>query len=191
MLEISNKEYFKNLQRHFENYFKVKGNKIIWKKGPQEKLHSEFFILEFAPNHIHNFWIYCTVGMSADSLEENPIELFVFAPRQDVALAELLTITASYHRNVLSLDLHHTVNIGQPWLDSSKCDHGFISLPYMDVEELEIAQIGEKTVRCYWFIPITEQERDYKIKYGVDALEQLFEEKQLDYLNSDRTDLTE
>jgi len=190
MLEISNKEYFKNLQRHFESYFKVKGNKIIWKKGPQEKLHPEFYILEFIPNQIHNFWTYCTVGMSADSLEENLIELFVFAPRQDVALVELLTVTASYHRNVLPLDLHHTVNIGQPWLDGSKCDHGFISLPYLDGEELEIAQIGEKTVSCYWLISITEKERDYKIEHGVDALEQLFEDKQLDYLNPDRIDLT-
>ena len=191
MLGISNKEYFEKLKRHFENYFKIKGQKITWNKGPHEKLHPEFYILEFSPNQIHEFWIYCTIGMSADYSEENLVELFIFSPRQEVTIAELLTITASYHRNVLPLNLHHTVNIGQPWLDNSKCGYGFISLPYLDGEELEIAQIAEKTVNCYWLIPITEKERNYKIDHGVEALEQLFEEKQLDYLNPERSDLTE
>ena len=92
---------------------------------------------------------------------------------------------------MLPLDLNHTVNIGQPWLNDSKCDHGFISLPYLDGEQLEILELGEKIVNCYWFIPITEKERDYKIENGVEELEQLFEDKKLDYLNPNRKGLVE
>ena len=107
-------------------------------------------------------------------------------PRPDNSIVELLTFCASYHRNKLPLNIHHTVNIGQPWLDHSKCDHGFISLPYLDGDQLEIFAFGGQTIHCYWFIPITEKERDYKIDKGCEALEQLFEEKQIDYLNPNR-----
>ena len=101
-------------------------------------------------------------------------------------MVELLTICASYHRNGKPLNLHHTVNIGQPWLDESNCDHGFISLPYLDGEELEIFNFDGQEIHCYWFIPITKNERDYKSKNGYEALEELFEKKQFDYLNPNR-----
>src|SRR5688572_11971935 len=123
-------EYTNTLQQHYEEYFKIKGQKQIWDIGPTEKLHPEFYILEFKPNKIHNMWAYCTCGMSLDREVNYLLEIVIYSPRQDKALSELLTLVASYHRNVAPLDLHHTVNIGQPWLDNSKCDHGFISLPY-------------------------------------------------------------
>ena len=102
-----------------------------------------------------------------------------------------MTVCASYHRNGLPLNLHHTVNIGQPWLDNSQCDHGFISLPYLDGEELQIFNFGGKEIHCYWFIPITEKERDFKIENGYEALEQLFEDNRFDYLNPKRDSLVE
>ena len=40
-----------------------------------------------------------------------------------------------------------------------------------------------------WLIPITANERDYKKEYGVEALETLFEENSLDYLNPLRASL--
>ncbi|MBC7892455.1 MAG: suppressor of fused domain protein, partial [Sphingobacteriaceae bacterium] len=127
--------------------------------------------------------------MSVDRLDDNLIELVVYSPKPDNLLVELLTVCASYHRNVLPLNLHHTVNIGQSWLDNSKCDHGFISLPYLDGQELQIFNFGEREIHCYWFIPITEKERNYKIDEGCEALEQLFEDKQIDYLNPNRDSL--
>ena len=124
--------------------------------------------------------------MSLDRQDDNLIELFIFSPRQDKAQIELVTVCASYHRNILPLNIHHTVNIGRPWLDNSNCDHCFISLPYLDGEDLEVFSFNDKTYHCYWLIPITEKERDYKIDKGCEALEQLFEDKQLDYLKPER-----
>ncbi len=134
-------------------------------------------------------YCYCTIGMSVDRLDDNKIELFVYAPRPDASLVEMLTYCASYHRNGMPLNIHHTVNIGQRWLDNSKCDHAFISLPYLDGEELELFNFDSNDIHCYWLLPITEGERNYKIEKGCEALEQLFEEKQIDYLNPFRSSL--
>lgn len=41
-----------------------------------------FFILEFAPNKIHDMWTYCTVGMSADLIDNNLIELVIYKVKQ-------------------------------------------------------------------------------------------------------------
>jgi hypothetical protein len=183
---MDSRDYCIQLINHLESYYKVKGTRKTWEYGPVEKVHPEFFILEFPPNQRHNAWAYCTVGMSLDRQDDNLIEAFIYSPRQDVALLELLSVTASYHRNSLPLNLNHTVNIGQSWIDESVCDHGLLSLPYLDGEDLELFQFNGETIHCYWFIPITERERDYKIEEGIEALEQLFEEKQLDYLNPKR-----
>ena len=134
-------------------------------------------------------WVYLTVGMSLGRDDDNLIELFVFSSEQNGSLVELLTLNASFHRNSEYLNLHHTVNIGQPWIHDSICDHGFISQPYLDGEKLELFKYQDKVTHCYWFIPITEQERDYHIKNGCEALEQLFEDNQIEYLNPKRKSL--
>ncbi|MCB2409865.1 suppressor of fused domain protein [Hymenobacter lucidus] len=181
--------YITKCKEHYARFFGPESTVRHLEAGPREKLHPTFFVLEFPPDQVHDFWIYSTVGMSLDREDTNLIELFIYSPQQDASLVELLTVCASYHRNVLPLNLHHTVNIGQPWLNNSTCDHAFISLPYLDGEELELLQHTEATTHCYWLIPITKSERDFKIEQGYEALEDLFEETRLDYLNPDRASL--
>ncbi|TGE25976.1 suppressor of fused domain protein [Hymenobacter aquaticus] len=182
-------EYTAKCRKHFESFFGPKSAMRHLEAGPREKLHPAFFVLEFPPEQVYDFWIYCTVGMSLDRGDDNLIELFVYSPHQDDSLVELMTVCAYYHRNVLPLNLHHTVNIGQPWLDDSQCDHAFISLPYFDSEDLELLQHNDVTTHCYWLIPITESERDFKVEKGYEALEGLFEDAKFDYLNPARTSL--
>jgi len=86
--------------------------------------------------------------MSLDRQDDNLIEVFVFSPRQDFDQVELITVCASYHRNGLPLNIHHTINIGRPWLDNSKCDHCFISLPHLSESLSRVAQrIGRPACR--------------------------------------------
>ena len=181
--------YIGKMRDHYENFFGLQGSLRKLQVGPTEKLHSDFYILEIPPNKKHSMWTYCTVGMSVDRLDENLIELFVYSAEQDESLVELMTVCASYHRNKLPLGLHHTVFIGRSWQDNSLCDHGFISQAYLDGEELEFFYFENEIIHCYWFIPITEKEVFFKEKNGCEALEQLFEEKQLDYLNPNRESL--
>ncbi|MBN8852874.1 MAG: hypothetical protein BGO55_14935 [Sphingobacteriales bacterium 50-39] len=180
------KLYVEGLYMHYTSYFSEPGSRLVLGEGPKEKLHEEFYVLEIPPNGKHNMYTYCTVGMSCDRTDDNLIELFVYSPAPSHSLVELMTYCASYHRNGLPLNIHHTVNIGQPWIGGSKCDHGFISLPYLDGPDLEIFQFNGREIHCYWFIPITEKERDYKTEHGCEALEQLFESKQINYLNPNR-----
>ncbi|OWP62152.1 hypothetical protein CDA63_15575 [Hymenobacter amundsenii] len=182
-------EYTETCRQHYEEYFGQLGRKIIWSKGPVGKLHPYFYVIEFAPSEAHETWRYCTVGMSLDQPKYAAIELFVLSPYQDESIAELLVACASFHRNDAILDLNHTVNIGRPWLSDSICDHAFVSLPYLHGEALELLYLGDDLTHYYWLIPITEAERDFKINHGTEALEQLFEDEGLDYLNPMRNSL--
>jgi len=186
MQVLDSKQYIDQLEQHYQNYFGQAGRKKVLDKGPREKSHPDFYVLEIAPNKRHGVFTYCTVGMSADRIDDNLIELFAFSPKIDAELVELMTYCASYHRTGLPLNIHHTVNIGQSWLDNSVCDHGFISLPYLDGQDLELFNFEGNEIHCYWLIPITKEERDYKVENGCEALEQLFEEKSLDYINPNR-----
>ncbi|QKG53209.1 suppressor of fused domain protein [Hymenobacter sp. BRD67] len=152
---------------------------------PHKKIPLSFQVLEFPPSDGHNFWIYSTLGMSID-MDAHFIELHVFSQKQDSSLVELLTVTASFHRNDSPLGLHHSVFIGRPWQDNSLCDHAFLSLPYLDGVELETFDFGENHLHNLWLLPITEKERDYKMQQGWNALEELFEAKGLYYLDPNR-----
>ncbi len=177
------------LQKHYENHFKAKGTKRVWKIDPHRKLSQEFHVLEFPPGKVHKAWTYCTIGMSAERTDNNLIEIVLYSPKQEESLVELLAMITSYHNNSAPLNIHHTVNIGRPWLDDSVCTYGFISLPYLDGENLEFFKFGDKTIHCYWFIPITEREKEFKVKNGCEALEVLFETKKINYLNPNRRSL--
>ena len=45
---------------------------------------------------------------------------------------------------------------------------------------------AENTVKCFWLIPITRSERDFKAEQGLATLEQRFEEANFDYLDPTR-----
>lgn len=187
--QMSFKNYTDELRRHYESFYGVAGKKLTWDKGPTNKLHPDFYVLEFGPSERHQMWTYVTVGMSLDRDDNNLVELITYSKNLDKSRVELLTLNASFHRNSEPLNLHHTVVVGQLTDFDTMCDHGFISLPYIEGEELEIINLNGREIHCYWFIPITEKERDYKIEFGCDALEDLFEEKQFDYLDKQRRSL--
>jgi len=128
----------------------------IWKHGPIHDLPPLFRVLEFAPSS-RNLWTYATCEMSQPT-DEFPIELHLFSPTQSDQHIELLTTIAHYHRTGHPLNLHHTVNFGRPWLPGSLCDHGLISLPYLDGPRLELLQLSDSKhpIRCLWLLPITQ-----------------------------------
>ena len=190
MLKLFNRStYSEKLYTHYKNHFGVSGEKIIPDFGSVEKLHPEFHVLRFKTDPNQNIFCYCTIGMSLDRNDSNLIELFVYSPGSHIAIVELLTVCASYHRNTLPLNIHHTVNIGRPWLPGSLCDHAFISLPYIEGDKLEKFSFNNITTHCYWLIPITEKERDFKIANGCEELEQIFEANSINYLNPLRESL--
>lgn len=150
-----------------------------------------FHVLVFRPNENRDMWTYATCGMSTMK-EKTPLELHIFSKNEDNELVELLTAIAYYHRKQ-NLDLSHTINFGRSWADNSKCDHGLISLPYLDGPKLENLYIPsyDENIKFYWLIPIMKNEVDYKKKYGIDALEDKFDSSNFNYLDASRQSVIE
>ncbi|HEY9001789.1 MAG TPA: suppressor of fused domain protein [Mucilaginibacter sp.] len=183
-----NQLYKDLLIKHYSNIWGKKFRERTWDRGPMKGLSSDFSILEFEPSLNRNMWTYSTCGMSTFT-HIRPIELHVFSSIQDDSILELLTSVSYYHNVDDNLDLGHTVNFGRSWQDSSTCSYGLISLPYLDGPDLEIfnpSKEGLKIVHCYWLIPITEAELEFKKQFGLETLEERFDETQFNYVNPQR-----
>ncbi|QEM09137.1 suppressor of fused domain protein [Mucilaginibacter rubeus] len=181
------KFYKEILKKH---YIANWGNNYLektWNSGPINKLSNQFTVLEFPPHGERKMWTYATCGMSTFS-QSSPIELHIFSKVQDDSLLELLSSVVYFHNVDQNLNLEHTVNFGKPWQLSSICTYGLISLPYLDGPDLEVLYSAEqdKTIHCYWLIPITLEERDFKIRYGLEALEEIFDSKNFNYIDNMR-----
>jgi hypothetical protein len=159
-----------------------------WRKGPIHELPLSFSILEFPPSNTRQMWTYATCCM-AQPMDTALIELHLFSPVQSEGLVELLTVIAHYHRNVEKLGVGHTINFGRPWLAGSRCDHGLISLPYLDGPSIEEcrSQGNNQVIRCLWLIPITLCDQEYKKAKGLTALENKFEEIRFNYVDPHRS----
>lgn len=177
--------YRDRLVQHYETAWQASGTPVPWDEGPRADLPAEFTILAFPPRPQRAMWTYATAGMALPE-DDRPIELHLFSPEQYAAHAELLTAIAHYHRTGRRLDVGHTVNFGRPWMPGSPCDHGLISLPYLDGPAVEVLETDAYTVHCYWLIPITQREVTYKKTHGLDALEAAFEQHNVDYLDPQR-----
>lgn len=172
--------HLKHLIDHYQRSWQVAGRARRWSEGPSDELPPEFCVLEVSPTAQRDMWTYATCGMSLPT-EAAPVELHLFSSSQTERHVELLTVIAHHHHTARRLGLGDTVNLGRPWLPSSFCDHGLISLPYLDGPDLEQMKCADGLVRCLWLVPITKAEVDYKKVHGIEALEKRLEEAQFDY----------
>lgn len=56
-------------------------------------------------------------------------------------------------------------------------------MPYLDGPELEWLETKSMNIRFLWLIPITEEELRYKKENGLEALENIFEETEFNYID--------
>jgi hypothetical protein len=101
-------------------------------------------------------------------------------------IAELLVVTAHDHRTGKRLALGDTVNFGRPWVLGSLCDHGLISLPYLDGPTLKWLTINGDETRFLWLIPITKLEVEFARENSLEALESRFQKQRFNYLDPQR-----
>ena len=174
--------YLNSIIEHYRENWGDSGTARVWGKGPRQELPEEFTVFEFPPSTTRTMWTYATACMSQPD-DESPVELHLFSPQSSQAHVELLTAIAHYHRNEVQLGLGHTVNFGRPWMPGSQCDHGLISLPYLDGPDLEILELDNNTVHFLWLIPITKDELEFKKQNGLEALEKEFDRHEFNYLD--------
>jgi hypothetical protein len=155
-----------------------------WTVGPTWKVPPSFRVIEFAPGPRCGEWVYVSIG-AWEGQSDSRLEFFIIAPEQDLRHVELLTMTAWYHRSH-NLGLGHTFPIGEPWLPRSSCEFMLVSLPYTFGPALEICEQGDSHIHFFWLFPITAEERQYKVREGLEALERRFEECEVNYIDPKR-----
>ena len=178
---------------HYERAYGRHAYEAYWRKGPVDKLPSSFRVLVFEPNSSRQLWVYATCGMSEQS-SDAPIELHMFSPSEFCGHTELLTVVAHYHLSGHPLDVAgSTVNFGREWMPGSNLTYGLVSLPYRDGPNIEYLndKDGSILARCYWLLPITQDEREYKKRHGLEKLEELFDTYKLEYANPFRKSVVE
>lgn len=172
---------------HYKVFFSGHESSLLsWQRGPIQTVLPEFQVLRFSPGERIGLWIYCSVGAShLKSTESGLLEFVIAAPFESPSLVETLAMVAHYHANH-SLGFGHTFPIGKPWLEGSACTNWLVSVPYPFGEELELMPLVEGHAHVAWLLPITEAERDFKIQHGLEALEQQFEDAELEFWDVDR-----
>lgn len=173
------------IESHYQRVWGQRGQPCQFVAGPISDLPSDFSVLAFPPHESRSMWTYATCCMSQPQ-DERPLELHIFAPKEANDIVELLVVTAHFHRTAASLGLWDSVNFGRPWLDGSICDHGLVSLPYLDGPDIEDLKIETSAIKCYWLIPVTKAEIEFKKEFGIESLEDRFEKNRLDYINPKR-----
>ena len=66
-------------------------------------------------------------------------------------------------------------------MPGSSLEYVYISLPYTFGPALEICDVSGEHIHFYWVFPITRAEKNLASKVGYEALEQLFEDKAVEY----------
>jgi hypothetical protein len=120
-----------SIDNHYEEVWKATANVCEFSAGPVEQLLHEFAVLKFPPREDREMWTYATRCMSLPD-DHVPIELHMFSPFETNEVVELLVATAHFHRLSTKLNVGDSVNFGRSWVGQSACDHGLISLPYLD-----------------------------------------------------------
>jgi hypothetical protein len=183
-------DYEQALVAHYEASWGPARQRLRVGEGPLWEMPPDYAVLQFPPGlqtgahpgRRGRGWTYATCGMSQPG-EHPQVEIFIDSDLESLRIVEILNMTAHFHRTGERLGWGHTVNFGTPWLPGSLCDHGLLSAPYLDPERFRRADVQGHDVELLWLIPITREERDFKIKNGLELLEQAFERAGLDFGN--------
>jgi hypothetical protein len=156
----------------------------IWTLGPAHDEMPQLRVAQFVPGPKTSLWIYATIGASVARADPR-LEFIITAPQQDQRHVELLFMAAWYHLR-RGLGTGHTLPIGEPWLSGSACEFFLVSPPYPFGPELEICNFEDGHLHVLWLLPITAAEREFKVREGVEALEQQFHTCGLEYSDPHR-----
>lgn len=181
--------YCSKIANHYSARWLTPPIHIPFRAGSISELPGGFAVLAFAPHGNRKMWTYATGCMSQED-DTEPLELHIFCAERDDSIAELLTATAHYHRTGHRLAIWDTVNFGRPWPVSSLCDHGLLSLPYLDGPALEWFSLEGSRIRFLWMIPVTRMEVAFARKEGIEKLEERFESSKFNYLDISRLSLS-
>jgi hypothetical protein len=160
-----------------------------WEAGPIQENVPGFQVLNVIPTEARRPIVYVTDGcFIVDAAGHIKREFLLISPTAEIQHAETLTMLANFHADAgHRLEVGSIVNIGQPWMPGSQCDHLLISRPYPYGPKLEWLRLADICVRLLWALPVTPREAAFMELNGLEALEQRFDAVKPDYMNPSRT----
>lgn len=159
-----------------------------WDQVPLKSVFPDFDVLRLAPAAQDPAWLFVSRGASEIVLASGDrFEFLIASPEDDPVHIENLAMVASFHADPrYRLYPGRIVSIGRPWMADSNLDHLFVSLPYPYGEAFERCGVGPDLIRILWLQPIAASEARFAREHGLDALEQRFEDHEVNYLARSR-----
>lgn len=171
--------YSDKLLDHYENFFGIDYEGIKIEDSDTTGLSEDFCVVKFLPTQHREIYVYATLGLSNKN-DTSPIELFMYSITENDRIVSILyEIAQQRNDKAITLEAYQTVEFKQPWYEGSKCDYGLISPPYIEGPELE--ECGN--INCFWLIPLTQEEVQFKMQFGIESLEQKFNDAELNFLH--------
>ena len=175
-------------EAHYQSHFGPIELSVMHSKNRQDP---QIDVYQFAPTEERPYWTLITGGMSDDrqpalanvkddSCPRAEIMLYVHEP-QGWMFEALKRLAEMPFDNKTFLHWHHTVPSRKPMTDlPSKLTTSFFLPPFFESEEFDTLKIDGDGVNILWLVPITDSEREFAVKNGGQALEDLMVENELD-----------
>lgn len=182
-MPAEHEDVFGALRSHLERFWPDRPHEEFeWTVGPIGESLPRFRVRRVAPLSPRDAWVYTSLGAWEVTHDEGDgMEFFLLAPTESPFHVELLAMVANLHADSrYRLSVGSVVNIGRAWTEGSSCDHLLVSRPYPYGPRLERCQVDGRLVRFIWLVPITPAEAALARREGVEALERLLEQNEID-----------
>jgi hypothetical protein len=149
----------------------------------------DFHIAKVKPARPGGMWTFASIGAwRATDGEPHGVEFVAVSRGQSAGVMRRLGIVAYYHAGPPEnrLGAGHLLPIGEGWTESSTLESILVCRPYLWDPKLEHCQLSDRHIQVLWLLPITAAEHDFARRHGVDALEERFEQAEIDYLDESR-----
>jgi hypothetical protein len=189
---ITDEEVYEGERSHLDEFWPDRPHEeFVWTLGPISQSLRRFRVQRIAPLERRDPWVYTTVGAwEATSDDIHGTEFFLLSPTENPSHVELLAMVANLHADArYRLKVGSTINIGRPWMKGSTADHLLVSLPYPYGPALERCELAERHVRFLWLVPITAAEAILVKSQGLEALERMIEQSNVDVISPKRRSL--
>lgn len=162
---------------------------FAWTLGPVSGSLPRMRVRRISPVRPRDPWVYVTIGAwEATADGPHATEFVLLSATENPLHVELLSMVANFHADPnYRLGVGSVMNIGRPWVGESSADHLLVTLPYPFGPELEICNVGDRHVRYLWLVPITGSEAVLVRDAGLEALEKLLDERQVDVISPTRS----
>lgn len=189
---ITDEEVFDGERSHLDRFWPDRPHEgFVWTLGSIGESLPRFRIRRVAPFERRDPWVYATVvAWEATAGDAHGTEFFLLSPTENPLHVELMAMVTNLHADArYRLNVGTTIDIGRPWMDGSAADHLLVSVPYAYGPALEKCELGERHIRFLWLLPVTAAEANLVRSQGLEVLERLLEQSNVDVISPSRRSL--